>query len=114
MAATIAYFNDPQSVTARLRETLGYDNNADTVDGTWLAFIADPDGVVVAHNDLGAMGKNIEDLLGPAVHRATEEGIWITAEDNDSAPGLPESMSVWVVDYQGTTLGAGWYRPPTS
>ena len=104
LAATVAYFNDPQTTSAGLRRTLDYYNNTDTVDGRWLAFIADPDGTIIAHNDPETLGTNIADLLDPAVLEVSDNGAWITGPD-----GGPESMRIWAVNFEGNTFGAGWY-----
>ena len=109
LEGTVALFNDPESVSAGLRETLEYYNSADTIDGQWLSFIAEPDAVIVAHNDPSYIGGSIVDLLGPAVLNASSEGTWISELDNGPDDGGPASMRLWVVDSEGTIFGAGWF-----
>ena len=110
LAATIAHFADPQGVTAGLQQAVDYYNRADTVEGQWLAFIADPDGTVVAHNDIAVIGSDIADLLSPAVLDASDNGEWITAAGDAESTG-PQSMRVWTVNDGDAIFGAGWYRP---
>ena len=44
------------------------------------------------------------------LRNATAEGAWITAEDNPTEAGGPQSMRIWVIDVNGTLIGGGWYR----
>ena len=44
------------------------------------------------------------------MRNATTDGTWITAEDNPAQDGGPDTMRVWVIDVNGTLIGAGWYR----
>ena len=113
LAGTIEYFASPQSATAGLEETIAYYNNAESIEGQWLAFIADTDGRIVAHPDPKMLGTNLQDLFGAAASRATSDGNWVTTDDIDSATGGPESMRVWMVTHDGMTFGAGWYNAGT-
>ena len=108
LEGTVALFNDPESVSAGLRETLEYYNAAETIDGQWLSFISDSDAVIVAHNDPTYLGASIVDLLGPAVFNATPDGVWISELNNGPEDIGPASMRLWVVDFEGTIFGAGW------
>ena len=103
----------PQSATAGLEETIAYYNSAESIEGQWLAFIADSDGRIVAHSDLKMLGTDLQDLFGAAASRATADGSWITTDDIDPSTGGPESMRVWMVTHDGMTFGAGWYNDGT-
>ena len=109
LEAILAFYNDPQGISAGLIPTAQYYNSTDTLDGFFTGIIAAPDGEILAHIDPGLIGTDIEDLLGPAVRNATAEGTWITADDNPADAGGPQTMRMWVVDVDGTLIGAGWY-----
>ena len=113
LAGTIEYFASPQSATAGLRETIDYYNSAESIEGQWLAFIADNDGKIVAHPDPEMLGTDLQALLGAAASRATADGSWVTTDDIDPSTGGPESMRVWMVTHDGMTFGAGWYNDGT-
>ena len=114
LEGTVAFFADPQNTATGLRDAMVYYNSTDTVNGTWLAYIAAPDGTIVAHDNPQIIGANIVDLLGPAALQAPEQGAWITEEDNDPQSGGPQSMRVWTASHEGTLLGAGWYESAAS
>ena len=106
----LAFYNDPQGLSAGLVPTVQYYNNTDTLDGYFAGFIAAPDGTLLQHLDPALIGTDIVDLLGPAVRDASTEGGWITAQDNPPDAGGPQSMRVWAIDVDGTIIGGGWYR----
>ena len=110
LEALLEFYNDPQGVSAGLIPTAEYYNSTDTLDGYFTGVIAAPDGEILAHIDPGLIGTDIEDLLGPAVRNATAGGGWITAEDNPAGAGGPQTMRIWVIDVDGTLIGAGWYN----
>ena len=105
----LEFYNDPQGISAGLIPTAVYYNTTGTFGGYFTGFIATPDGEILTHIDPLLLGTDIEDLLGPAVRNATAEGTWITAEDNPAGAGGPRTMRVWVIDVDGTLIGAGWY-----
>ncbi|WP_419917252.1 cache domain-containing protein [Candidatus Poriferisodalis sp.] len=109
--AIIEFYTNPQGISVGLVPMVEYYNRTDTLDGFFSGFTAAPDGEILTHIDPELVGTDITDLLGPAVHNATAEGVWITAEDNPAdAPG-PATMRIWVMDVDGTLIGAGWYKP---
>ena len=110
LEAILEFYNDPQGISAGLIPTAQYYNRTNTLDGFFSGFIATPDGEILAHIDPSLIGTRIEDLLGPAVRNATTDGTWITAEDNPAGADGPDTMRVWVIDVNGTLIGAGWYR----
>lgn len=110
LEATLAFYNDPQGISAGLIPTVDYYNRTDTLQGYFAGFIAAPDGEILAHFDSGLIGTDIEDLLGPAIREAAAEGAWITHDDNPAGAPGPETMRVWAVDVDGTVIGGGWYR----
>ncbi len=109
MEAILEFYNDPQGISVGLIPTAEYYNKTDTLDGNFTGIIAAPDGEILTHIDPTLIGTNIEDLLGPAVRNATAEGTWITANDNPADRG-PQTMRFWVMDVDGTLIGAGWYN----
>ena len=112
--AILGFYNNPTGISAGLIPVAAYYNSTDTLDGYFTGIIAAPDGEILAHFDDSLIGTDIEDLIGPAYRKATTEGAWITADDNDTAEGVPESMRIWAVNVDGTFIGAGWYRLPAS
>ncbi len=108
--AILDFYNNPTCISAGLIPVATYYNSTDTLDGYFTGIIAAPDGEILAHFDDNLIGTDIEDLLGPAYRQATAQGAWITADDNDTSEGVPESMRIWAVDVEGTFIGAGWYR----
>ena len=110
LEAILAFYNDPQGISAGLIPTVEYYNSTNTLDGYFSGFIAAPDGEILSHFDPAIIGTDIEDLLGPAVRNAGPQGTWITAEDNDPTAGGPETMSIWALNVDGTLIGGGWYN----
>ena len=110
LEAVLEFYNDPRGISTGLIPTVEYYNSTDTLDGYFLGFVAAPDGQILEHLDSELIGTDIEDLLGPAVRNATAEGIWITAEDNPTEAGGPQTMRIWVIDVDGSLIGGGWYR----
>ena len=109
LEAILEFYNDPQGISAGLIPTAQYYNSTGTLDGYFSGIIAAPGGELLAHIDPGLIGTDVEDLLGPAVRGATAEGGWITADDNPAGAGGPQTMRIWVVEVDGTLIGAGWY-----
>ena len=100
LEATIAYFTGPESVYSGLAATIDYYNSAQTVEGEWLAFIADSSGTIVDHYDKTLVGTDLKDLLGIDMFEVTAKGNWVTTED----------VRVWVVSDGGMTFGSGWHH----
>ena len=110
LEAVLEFYNDPVGISVGLIPMAEYYNSADTLDRYFTGFIAAPDGEILSHFDPGLIGTDVEDLLGPAVRDATAEGAWITAEDNPAEADGPHAMRMWVIDVDGTLIGAGWYN----
>ena len=95
----MAYFAAPESALAGLEDAIAYYNEAETMDGRWAAFIADEDGLVVAHSNPAMIGTELASLFdGPL--ETNEEGRWMA---NDS-------VRMWVAGYDGYVFGSGWRR----
>lgn len=109
LEATLAFYTDPQGISAGLIPTVEYYNSTDTLGSYFAGIIADPDGTIISHFDPTLIGTDIEDLLGPAVRNATPAGTWITADDNPPGSGGPATMRFWLQDVEGTLIGGGWY-----
>ena len=110
LEAILEFYNDPQGISVGLIPTAEYYNKTGALDGYFTGFIAAPDGEILTHMDPLLIGTDIEDLLGPAVRKATAEGTWITAEDNPAGAEAPQTMRIWVIEVDGTLIGAGWYE----
>lgn len=113
LEAILEFYNDPQVISAGLIPTADYYNRTGTVGGYFTGIIAAPSGEILTHIDPQLIGTDIEDLLGPAVRNATAEGGWITTDDNPAGAG-PETMRIWLIDVDGTLIGAGWYNNETN
>ena len=100
LPATIAYFMSPGSALAGLEAAIDYYNNAETVDGSWFAFIGDPEGNVVAHSNPMEIGKKVQALFGEAELGGVKDGAWVVSE----------SLRVWVAEHNGYLFGSGWQR----
>lgn len=110
LEAFLEFSNDPEGIAAGLTPTAEYYNTTGALGGFFTGILAAPDGEILAHIDPSLIGTDIEDLLGPAVHRATAEGGWITAKDNPVNAKGPQSMRMWLIDVDGTLIGGGWYQ----
>ena len=108
--ATIAYFADPQKITAGLPETVAYYNSTESVLGSWLAFYAQPDGTVLFFDGPDDPDGNIVNLLGSAVLDVGPQSAWITEADNPDGEG-PSSMRIRAILGGDVLFGAGWYSP---
>lgn len=100
---TVAYYNTPQST-----------------DGQWYVFIADEDGILIAHPTIP---ENVgESLLGevgidPATDHpygldilaTTREGQWVRYNYHNPDSGRIERKNTWVVRHDGLIFGSGWY-----
>ena len=100
LGATLAYFAEPESALAGLDAAIAYYNQAETVDGKWSAFIADPNGKVVAHSNLALIGSDLQELFGAGAIEATEGGNWVTTD----------AVRMWVAEYDGFVFGSGWHH----
>ena len=113
LEAFLAFSTEPTGITAGLTPAAEYYNEDISALGGFLSgFLADADGVILAHFDPTLIGTDIQDLLGPAVQLATPEGRWITADDNPPGEG-PDTMRIWAMDVDGAFVAAGWYTPPS-
>ena len=100
---TVAYFASPGSALAGLEAAVAYYNTAETVDGNWFAFIADPNGEIVAHSDPSMIGSDAHELFGGETLEADRDGDWVESE----------SQRVWVAGHDGFVFGSGWHRGAT-
>ena len=100
LEATLAYFAEPESALAGLDTAIAYYNQAETVDGKWSAFIADPTGKVVAHSNPALIGSDLQELFGAGAIEATEGGNWVTTD----------AVRMWVAEADGFVFGSGWRR----
>ena len=100
---TVAYYNTPQSA-----------------DGQWYVFIADEDGIMIAHP---TVPENVgESLLGEIgtdpvtghpygldILATTSEGQWVSYNFLNPDSGRIERKHTWVVRHDGLFFGSGWY-----
>ena len=101
--------------------TLAYYNGMASVDGEWYVFIADEDGVLLAHataphllgNSLhGPDGTDATGYaFGPVMTAAPAEGTWVDYLFLNPVTGKPGTKHSWVVRRGGLIFGSGWYEP---
>ena len=106
-----------------LNGTLEYYNTPESADGQWYVFIADEDGILIAHPTisenvgqslLGEVGIDPEtdhpyglDILG-----TYGEGQWFRYNFHNPHTGEIERKNTWVVRHDGLFFGSGWYGIP--
>ena len=104
-----------------LDDTLAYYNTRESVNGDWYVFIADEDGVLIAHAPIPAnVGKPLssDDFLGAdgfhfgnAIADASEDGEWVSYYYiNTNRDNAREQKHSWVVERDGLIFGSGWYQ----
>jgi len=100
LQGTVAYFASPGTELAGLEKAIDYYNAAQTVDGRWMAFIADPSGLVLAHSDPSMIGRPLGDVLGTAAASipAAGSGRWL----------VDETARVYVAESGSYLFGSGW------
>ena len=49
-------------------------------------------------------------MLADESLEATEEGVWLTHEDENPATGEIEDKYFWVVEHDGLVFGSGWHH----
>lgn len=98
LEATISYFASPNNELAGLESAIGYYNSAETIEGTWSAFIADEGGKIVAHSNPAEIGGDLNDLFGNTALDITEGGSWV----------VTEALRMRVAGYGGYVFGSGW------
>ena len=96
--------------TDGLEATLAYYSRPESVFKEWFAFIADGNGRIISHYDGEMLGKTLDELLESEGFQASENGVWATIEDVNSATGELESKHAWLISYDGLTFGSGWYH----
>ena len=95
----------------------------ESADGQWYVFIADEDGILIAHPTipenvgqslLGEVGIDPEtdhpyglDILG-----TYGEGQWFRYNFHNPHTGEIERQNTWVVRHDGLFFGSGWYGIP--
>ena len=102
-AGTVDYYNTPQSA-----------------DGQWYVFIADEDGIMIAHP---TVPENVgESLLGEIgtdpvtghpygldLLATTSKGQWVSYNFFNPDSGKIERKNTWIVRHDGLFFGSGWY-----
>lgn len=101
--------------------TLAYYNSMASVDGEWYVFIADADGVLLAHATAPRLlGKSLHGpdgtdatgyAFGPVMTAAPAEGRWVDYLFLNPVTGEPGTKHSWVVRRGGLIFGSGWYEP---
>ena len=102
---------------------IGYYNSPESVDGPWYVFVADEDGVLVAHAPTPAnVGRSLADpefatdaagyFFGEAMTSAPAHGRWVTYVYLNPDSGEQERKHAWVVRSGGLLFGSGWYERP--
>ena len=102
-------------------ETVAYYNSTASVDGEWYIFIANEDGVILAHPTVqDNIGRSLNEELGVDINgyrfgddmlAATEEGRWVDYTYlNPARRNQQEVKHTWVVKRDGLLFGSGWYE----
>ena len=102
--------------------TVDYYNTARSTDGQWYVFIADEEGVLIAHPTIPAkVGQSLLGDIGvdetgyPFGHdllTATGDGLWVAYRSLNSHSGEVEGKHTWVVRHDGLYFASGWYGMP--
>ena len=102
-----------------LEETVAYYNTMESVDGDWYVFIADEDGVLIAHATVpDNVGKPLSsnDFIdtndfhfGNALANASDDGEWVSYVYLNPNNGAEEQKHSWVIEKDGYVFGSGWY-----
>jgi hypothetical protein len=104
-----------------LERTLEYYNSPESVDGRWHMFIADPDGILIAHPVIPEnVGKHILGKVGvdPMTDRpygleilaANDQGRWVRYNFlYDPHTGATERKNSWIIRHDDLIFGSGWY-----
>ena len=102
--------------------TVDYYNTARSTDGQWYVFIADEQGVLIAHPTIPAkVGQSLLGDIGvdetgyPFGHdllTATGDGLWVAYRSLNSHSGEVEGKHTWVVRHDGLYFASGWYGMP--
>ena len=100
LLGTMQYFARPDNVLAGLEAAIDYYNNAESPDGKWFAFVADPTGQIAAHSDMGQIGTSLDDIFGGQEINVSEDGSWLSTD----------AFRVWMVGHDGWVFGSGWFR----
>ena len=102
--------------------TVAYYNTAESVDGPWYVFIADGDGVIIAHPTqpelIGTDAGGLTDVNGKAFGRelvgVDEAGAWVDYVFENPDTGELERKNTWAVRSGGLIFGSGWYEPASA
>ena len=103
--------------------TVDYYNTAESADGQWYVFIADEDGLVIAHPTIPAnVGENLlgeigvdpttDHPFGLDILGATGQGQWFRHNYLNPYSGEIERKNTWVVRHDGLFFSSGWYGIP--
>ena len=99
--------------------TIAHYNSEESVDGPWYVFIADPDGVMLAHAaNPDLVNRPVSDAVGPNEYPvgeavaavADEDGEWFSYTYPNPATGAVETKHSWIVEHDGLVFGSGWYE----
>ena len=102
-----------------LEDTVEYYNTRESTDGQWYIFIADSDGVIIAHPTVPAnLGQSLLGDIGVDetgypfgldLLSATGSGKWVNYRFLNPASGEVELKHTWVVLHDGLFFASGWY-----
>ena len=106
--ALIDHFNSPDSTDPA------------SVDGQWYGFVADLNGVVLAHPTVPEyVGMTLHEILGATsegrkaadeMATTTETGKWVQYTSTNPLTGSPAPKHSWVVKRDDILIGSGWYE----
>ena len=103
-----------------LERTLEYYNTPESADGRWYVFIADPDGILIAHPAIPEnVGKHILGKVGvdPVTDRpygleilaANDQGRWVRYNFVDPYTDATVRKNAWIIRHDDIIFGSGWY-----
>ncbi len=109
------------SVSGRER-AVAYYNTPESVDGPWYVFIADGDGVIIAHpvrpDLIGTDSGVLTDVNGKEFGRelvaVDEAGAWVDYVFANPETGELQRKNTWAVRSGGLIFGSGWYEPASA
>ncbi len=99
---------------------VAYYNTERSIDGQWYVFIMSQDDMMLAHAaNPDLVDRPVSAAIGPNGYPAgeaiaavaDEDGEWFSYTYPNPATGAAETKHSWIVRYDGTTFGSGWYEP---
>ncbi len=100
--------SDPNRAFWGALSAVEYYNNADHIDGQFIAFTANEQGILELHSDGTKIGTHINDIAGGAELNFSRDGNWVEAVGTDPETGNPVHLRLYGINYDGIKITAGW------